>query len=77
MHFRWVKGNVALEENELVDRLAIEAAVEDGPEVYDKIRREDIITREKEIGLYMCQQQWKREVTKAFFPVIKEPTTKR
>jgi len=31
MHFGCVKRDVALEGNELVDRLAIEAAVEDGP----------------------------------------------
>jgi hypothetical protein len=32
----------------LGDRLAKEAAVEDGPVVYDKIPRNVIITREKE-----------------------------
>jgi hypothetical protein len=35
---------VGIEGNELVDRLAKEAAVEDGPLVYDKIPREVIIT---------------------------------
>jgi hypothetical protein len=32
---------------------AKEAAVEDGPEVYDKRLREEFITREKEYGLNM------------------------
>jgi hypothetical protein len=58
-----------------VDRLAKKAAVEDGPIIYDKIPREVIITREKEIGLYTWQQQWtntrKGTVTKAFFPTVR------
>jgi hypothetical protein len=53
-----------------VDRLAKEAAVEDGLVLYDKIQREVIITREKENGLHMWQQQWtnmeKGTVTKTF-----------
>ena len=44
MHFSWVKGHAGIEGNELVDRLAKEAAVEDGPVVYDKMLREVIIT---------------------------------
>ena len=32
-HRRWVKGHAGIEGNELVDRLAKEAAVEDGPVV--------------------------------------------
>jgi ribonuclease HI len=44
MHFSWVKGHVGIEGNELVDRLAKEAAVEDGPVVYNKMPREVIIT---------------------------------
>ena len=48
MHFGWVKGHAEIEGNELVDRRVNEAAVEDGPVVYDKMRREVIISREKE-----------------------------
>jgi hypothetical protein len=40
-----------------VDRLAERVAVEDGPVVY-KMPREVVITREKENGLDMWQQQW-------------------
>jgi hypothetical protein len=51
------------------------AAMEDGPVVYDKIPREVFITREKENGFQMLQQQWtnakKRAVTKAFFPSVR------
>jgi hypothetical protein len=54
-----------------VDRLAKAAAVEDGPVVYDKIPREVVITRGKENGLQIWQQQWtnagKGAMTKAFF----------
>ena len=58
MHFGWIKGHAEIEGDELVDRLAKEAAVEDGPVVYDKMPREVIITREKENGLHMWQRQW-------------------
>jgi hypothetical protein len=59
-----------------VDRLAKEAAVKDGPAIYDKIPTEVIVTWEKENGLQMWQQQWtntvKGAVTRAFFPVHEE-----
>jgi hypothetical protein len=75
VHFGWVKGYVGIEGNELVDRLAKEAAMEDGPVVYDKMPREVIITGEKENGLRMWQQQWtnmeKGAVIKAFFPSVR------
>jgi hypothetical protein len=52
-----------------VDRHPKEAAVKDGPVVYI-MPREEIITREKENGLHMWQQQWtnmgKAAVIKAF-----------
>jgi len=71
MHFGWVEGHAEIEGNELVDRLAKEVAIEDGPVVYDKIPREVIITRERENILHMWQQQWRNRVkgavTKAFF----------
>jgi hypothetical protein len=76
MHFGWVKGHAGIEGNEWVDRLAKEAAVEDGPVVYDKIPREVIITREKEKGLHLWQQQWtntgKGAVTTASPPISEE-----
>ena len=58
MHFGWVKGHAGIEGNELVDRLAKGAAVEDGTVVYDKMPREVIITRQKENGLHVWQWQW-------------------
>jgi hypothetical protein len=38
-HFGWVKGHAGIEGNELVKRLAKEAAVQYRPAVYDKIPR--------------------------------------
>jgi ribonuclease HI len=52
IHFGWVKGHSGIEGNELVDRLAKAAAVEDGPVVYDKIPREVIMTRAKENKIF-------------------------
>jgi len=82
VHLKWfvsfgrVKGHARLGGNELVERLAKEAAVEDGPLVYDKIPREVIVTRQKENGLRTWEQQWtntrKGAVTKPFFPVSEE-----
>ena len=67
--------------NELVDRPAKKAAVEDGPVVYDKIPKEVIVTREKDHGLQMWEQQWmvtrKGAVTKAFFPSVKRRLTRK
>ena len=51
-HFSWV-GHAGIEGNELVNILAKEAGVEDGPVVYDKMPREVIITREMEMD-FIC-----------------------
>jgi len=71
--FRLDKRHAEIEGNELVDRLAKEAAVEERPVVYDKIPKEMIVTRENDHGLQMWEQQWmdtgKGAVTKAFFPI--------
>jgi len=81
VHFGWVKGHAGIEGNELVDSLAREAAVEEGPVVYDKIPRDMIRTREKDKGLHMWEQQWmdtgKGAVTKAFFPISEEQVTSK
>ena len=44
IHFGWVNGHAGIEGDELVDTLAKEAVVEEGPVVYDKIPREVIMT---------------------------------
>jgi len=75
VYFGWVKGHAGREGNELVDRLAKEAAVEDGPVVYNKMPREVILTREKYNGILMWEQQWmytgKEAVKKAYFPSVR------
>ena len=75
VHFGWVRGHAGIEGNELVDKLAKEAAVEDGPVVYDKIPREVLVTRVQKNGLNMWQRQCpdtgKGAVTKAFFPLVR------
>jgi len=75
MHFGWVRGHAGKEGNGLVDKLAKEAAVEDGPVVYNKIPREVLVTRVQENGLNMWQRQWtdmgKGAVTKVFFPLVR------
>ena len=58
-HFGWIKGHAGIEGNEMVDKLAKEAALKDGPIAYAKIPREVITMREKENGLNMWQKQWK------------------
>jgi hypothetical protein len=52
-HFGRVKVHAGIEGNELVERLAKEVSVEDGPVAYEKMPREVIIMREKENGLHM------------------------
>jgi len=75
MHFGWVKGHAGIEGNELVRRLAKNAAVQDGPVVYDKMPREVIIMRETENGLHMWQRQCtdtgKGAETRAFFQSVR------
>jgi len=71
MHFGWFRGHAGIEGMELVDKLAKEAAVEDGPVVYDKVPRGVLIIRVKENEFNMWQQQWtntgKGAVTTALF----------
>ena len=66
---------MGIEGNELVDKFAKEAAVEDGLVVYDRIPKKVIMMRGKENGLHMWQEQWmntgKGAVTKAFFPSVR------
>jgi L-amino acid N-acyltransferase YncA len=72
-----VKAHVGIPGNEMAERLAKKATTEFIGEIaYDKIRRETIITEEKEKGLAKWQEQWtsstKAAVSKLFFPCIKE-----
>ena len=81
VHSAWVKGHAGIGGNELVDRLAKEADVENGAVVYDKIPKEVIVTREKGHGLQMWEQQWmdtrKGAVKKAFSASVKKRLTQK
>jgi len=72
--FRLDKRHAGIKENELVDRLAKEAAVEDGRVVYDKIPKEVIVTRGKTMD-YKCGSSsgWirGRGQLQKFFPLVK------
>jgi ribonuclease HI len=37
IHFGWIKGHAGIEGDEMVDKLAKEAALKDGPITYNKI----------------------------------------
>jgi len=80
VHFGWVKGQAGIEGKELVDRMAKEAAVEEGPVKYDKITRDVKVKRKKDKGINMWEQQWmdtgKGAVTKSFSPHKKHTHTK-
>ena len=54
-----MKAHVGIQGNEMADRLAKKAAMDDiGELVYDKIPRETIITEGKENEITKWQEQW-------------------
>ncbi|KAJ4442788.1 hypothetical protein ANN_04381 [Periplaneta americana] len=77
IHMKWVKAHVGLHGNEMADRLAKEAAMEDALDsVYDKIPEIQIIREIKENRLRSWQRQWesitKGTGCKLFFPSVNE-----
>ena len=78
VHFGWVEAHAGIEGNELVDRLAKEAAVEGGPVVYDRIPRDGYKEREGKstsdvaTAVDECEE---RGSDQSFFPVSEEQIT--
>jgi hypothetical protein len=74
-----LKAHVRIQENEMADRLATKAEMDDKEEiVYDKIPRETIITEEMKNGITRWQERWtsstKAAVSKLFIQYIRENT---
>jgi hypothetical protein len=75
-HFGWIKGHWGLEGNEMVDKLAKEAALKDGPITYNKIPITSVATELKKGGLLKWQRQWegttKGALCRSFFPTVEQ-----
>jgi hypothetical protein len=78
IHFGWVKAHARIEGNELADKLAKEAAEDDGDLriVYNRIPIETVSSELKKEGLSEWQRQWdstdKGALCRSFFPMVEE-----
>jgi len=82
VHFTWVKAHNDNFGNELADQLAKEAASSSEAETaYNKIPKSAVAKELKEEGEIVWQSEWdastKGEITKSFFPIIRERISKR
>jgi hypothetical protein len=66
MQFGWVKGHAGIEGNKLVDKFAKEAAVEEGPVIYDKIQV-TFTLQVKFSGSWVCLTRFCNGFWKEFF----------
>jgi len=78
IHFGWVKAQIGIEGNVLADKLAKEAAEDDGEIniVYNRIPITTISTELKKEGLTKWQRQWestdKGALCRSFFPTVEQ-----
>ena len=78
IHFRWVKAHNGIERNEQADKLAKEAAEDDGElnMVYNSIPITTIATKLKKEWLTKWQRQWestdKGALCRSFFPTVEQ-----
>ena len=81
IHFTWVKAHNDKHGKELADQLAKEAAGSNVAETaYNKIPKSAVARELKEAGEIEWQSEWdvstKGEITRSFFPIIKDPLSK-
>jgi hypothetical protein len=82
IHFTWVKAHNDNFGNELADQLAKKAASRgEGETAYSKIPKSAVIKVIQEGGELQWQKEWnastKGDITKSFFPVIRDWKSKR
>jgi ribonuclease HI len=80
-HFTWVKAHDSNYGNELADHLVKEAACGSSIKIaYIKIPKSAVTSELKEKGVQVWQSEWddsKKELTKTFFPSVKDGLSKR
>jgi hypothetical protein len=82
IHFTWVKTHEGKHGNELADHLAKEEACNGEADIaYIKIPKRVVTSELKEKGIQEWKRQWvastKGELTKIFFPTVKDRISKR